>query len=696
MMKRRIIGLILVVVMLTLTLAGCASYSIANDDLSGYTTDFEANKALFDKIFAKIVIEDGDFGTDDAERAKKVIENIYTSFASKADTDDKKTEGKIGAYDLLYYCYYVTATIEEGGATEYFYMDSMKEASAIKLQLGLTDEDDEIAEAIRAAFVDFEFASDNRYSTKSAGTTKPGDIVFVSYKYTVATDEGGESPSKTVTNQIVTVGEGTDTFAGILNGKAVGTALTDEYTMTETRGTVTYTDVKINWIANMYEDKAITFTHVPDEKTEQKNAEGTKRDLNGKTLTYHVFPVSYVSVDEFNATNVINVLLGDDITPDAFYSIIFGDEYAGLHESHEGHDHTEEEQAENDKLYAELQDMLKPYETKDDDGNTVTLAELIERLADEQAALADAEKALETATTTLETKKAAQKSAQDAYNAAGGENGATDDQKNNLNNANLALDTAQDEYDVKKKAYDKALAARDKTVNDTILKFDNAESLIVNGYKISTYNYLQEKYNEEIKMNLAKEIYYFINKYITVSGAPEKAVEKVYEQLLEGYEYDFYTGKDSSSSITNYKKYGASFEKFLIAMVNDDIKSIDKDAANALELAKNALHEHAKEQLLPIIRIYALAKAEGVFVDDAAFEEYKKDPNSSYSYNEYYYGEDNARYAHQFDELLNYYLESTEDEAEADANGYVKITVKYNKITEVAFGDPASTEKADK
>ncbi len=688
-MKRRIIGLVLVVVMLALTLVGCASYSIANDDLSSYATFSDTDKANFEKLLEKVLIEDGDFGTDDATRIQKVIENIYISFANKADTDNKKTEGALGTHDIVNYCYYVTAEID--GKTEYFYMSSMKDSSTVKLQLGIEDKDDKIASAIRAALVGFEFKEDNKYSTSTTGAAAKGDTVFVSYNYSYSTTDADGETKKVegkVKNAMVVVGEGTTTFEGILNGKEIGKSITEQFTVTEDRGEVTYESVKIDWKSTGPE--LTSFTDVPEDEKKVSNIEGKSIDLKGKTLTYHVYPVNYTPVDEFNAKNVINVLFGKNITADSLYSVIFGEDYAGLHEDHKGHDHTEEEQAENDKLYAELQEMLKKYETKDEDGKTVTLADLVEKLAKEQSALTDAETEFEKDEDDLETKKSAAKDAQEKVDAAGGADKATEDLKKKLDQANVALKTSQEEYDKSKKAYDDALAARDKSVT-TLLGFDGMEDDIVKGYKISTYNYLQDAYNNEIKMNLAKEIYFFITENIKVTGAPEKAVEIIYEQLLEGYEYTFYTGTyDTTNKISNYKQYGGSFEKYLIAAVTKDVKKVE-----TYDAAVEALRAHATEQLKPIISIYTLAKAYGdVYVTDAEFKEYKKDPDSNYSYNEYYYGESNARYAHQFDELLNYFLENEENEAEADANGFVKVTITYKKLG-YEIGDPASEAKPE-
>ena len=216
------------------------------------------------------------------------------------------------------------------------------------------------------------------------------------------------------------------------------------------------------------------------------------------------------------------------------------------------------------------------------------------------------------------------------------------------------------------------------------------EQKLVFGYKRLTYESLQSAYNTEIKMNLAKEIYYFLENAIEVVDVPEKAVKTTYETLVENYEYKFYTEKDSSNSQTNYKKYKGSFKAYLIDAVNTDYKKTTTTYKEALAV----LEEEAREYVKPIVRIYVAAKAYDVLVTEKEFKEYKKDTDNNYSYNEYYYGENSVRYAHQFDELMNYFLAYDEKTEDADANGYVAITFDY-KLVDFVFGEPESEKKSE-
>ncbi len=685
-MKKRIVGLLLLVVMLTLSLVGCGGYSIADDDLSAYATFSETDKADFEKLLEKIIIEDGSFTEDDAVRAEKVMENIYQAFASAANKDDKKKEGTLGAHDIVYYCYYFTAVID--GKTEYFQTAQMKDSKTTQIQLGLKAEDDKVADAIRAAFAGFEFKADNTYSTPVSGVVKPGDIIYVdyTYSYTETNSEGVEKEvTDKITNAAIVVSDKEDTFAGKFNGKSIGTTIADFKVTEEGRGEVSYSGVKINWQAKgprLTEFKDVTY----DEDKNFTNTEGDSRNLKDVELTYHVYPVNFVKVDEFTAINLINIVLKANITADRIYGILFGSDYTGLHEDHDGHDHTEEEKQENDKKLAELNEWLKDYETTDEDGKIVTLKELVEKLAKEQTAYADAKTAHDKSQTTLDEKQAAKDKAQKIVDEAG--ESATEAQRNDLKKAENALKLANTEFEKTKKTYDETLAARDASVTK-LLSFENMETKLTEGYKKTTYTSLQNSYNNEIKTKLANEIYYFMQKNIAVSGAPAKAIDKASEDMLENYEHLFYTGDfDTAKKITNYKQYNGSFKKYLVAVVTKEIKKVA-----TYDEAVAAIREEVTEQLKDIVRIYVVAKAYGdVFVTDKEFEAYKKDTSNNYSYYEYEYGEENVRHAYQIDELLNHLLDSEEKES-VDANGYDKVVNDYKNIGYTTEGTPASEAK---
>ena len=328
-MTKRIIGLILVVVMLTLSLVGCG-YSFAKDDLSAYATLSDEQKtALLEKI-KKITIEDADFTLDAAEREKKVIDSVYAALASASEDKTQKTEGKPALRDTVYYCYYVTADFD--GTTAILYAANMKQSSAVSVQLGKSDLEGVAAEVAKL-FGDYEF-KDATYKSKVSGKTKEGDKAYVSYTFS-HTPEGASAPkTEKRVNEVVHIGaaaaEGAEptSFESYLCDKSIATAIKDSKTING----VTYSDVTINWVSTG-EEFGKTYTEVT--YTEDKNVSdttNTTRNLKNKELTYHIFPVHYVSVPEFNATNVVSVLLGKDITADAIYEMVLGEEWANLDE----------------------------------------------------------------------------------------------------------------------------------------------------------------------------------------------------------------------------------------------------------------------------------------------------------------------------------------------------------------------------
>ena len=684
-MKKRIIGLILVVAMLTLSLVSCG-YSFAKDDLTAYATFSAENKAAFEEALKKIIIEDGDFTADPAKRESKVLDNIYAALANSVDKADKKTTGVPGVRDLVYYCYHVTADFD--GTEAVLYASNMNQSNAVSVQLGAVDLE-KVADAVATALASFDF-TDKAYSSDTTGTASEGAVVYVTYTYSykVTGNDGVEKEeSGTRTNDRIVIaaapveGAAATSLASYLCGKEVNKAL-DKTTITEEgKGEVSYSGIKINWVAKGDEVTSFTDVTFADEDKNVTDTNGKSRNLKGKELTYHIYPTHFLSVPEFNATNLVDTILGEDIDADIIYQLLFGEEYAGL----------DADNKDDEAKIAERNELVKPYITKDGEKD-VTLAALIETIAklqkevtESEDALADKEKDVTEATT-------ARDNAKDAVDKAG--DAATDAQKDSLTKAETNLTNATKARDDAKTLRDNKLADKDAKIATLLgITVDGVSTSdkLVKGYKITTYNYLQKNYNNEIKMNLATEIYFFLTKNIAVSGTPEDAVKMTYDQMIENYEYEFYKEDyDTSKKISNYKQYKGSFKKFLVAAVTSDIKSV-----KTYDEAIAAIKEKAAEYVKPIVQIYVAAKDYGVVVTDKEFKEYKKNPDNNYSYNEYSYGENSVLYAYQFDKLMNYFLEYDEKTADADANGYKVVTFEYKKIGAYEFGDPASEAKAE-
>ncbi len=684
-MKKRIIGLILVVAMLTLSLVSCG-YSFAKDDLTAYATFSAENKAAFEEALKKIIIEDGDFTADPAKRESKVLDNIYAALANSADKADKKTTGVPGVRDLVYYCYYVTADFD--GTEAVLYASNMNQSNAVSVQLGATDLE-KVADAVATALASFDF-TDKAYSSDTTGTTSEGAVVYVTYTYSykVTGDDGVEKEeSGTRTNDRIVIaaapaeGATAASLASYLCGKEVNKAL-DKTTITEEgKGEVSYSGIKINWVAKGEEVTSFNDVTFADEDKNVTDTTGKSRNLKGKELTYHIYPTHFISVPEFNATNLVDTILGEEIDADIIYQLLFGEEYAGL----------DADNKDDEAKIAERNELVKPYITKDGEKD-VTLAALVETIAKLQKEVKEAEDALANKEKDVTEATTARDKAKDAVDKAG--DAVTDAQKDSLTKAETNLTNATKARDDAKTLRDTKVADKDTKIATLLgITVDGVATSdkLVKGYKITTYNYLQKNYNNEIKMNLAAEIYFFLTKNIAVSGTPDEAVKMTYEQMMENYEYEFYKEDyDSSKKISNYKQYKGSFKKFLVAAVTSDIKSV-----KTYDEAIAAIKEKAAEYVKPVVQIYVAAKDYGVVATDKEFKEYKKNPDNNYSYNEYSYGENSVLYAYQFDKLMNYFLEYDEKTADADANGYEVVTFEYKKIGAYEFGDPASEAKAE-
>ena len=168
-MKTRIISMILVVVMLTLTLVGCG-YDFTKKDMSenaefaeGYS--LEALKAELKNL----TVEDADFGNvgETTKRAKKVRDAIYALLLKEVETTtstsnvpkDQLKEGDFDVNDWFFYSYYATyvktTTTDDGETTETIVIyPSKMSTSSVSVQLGYSDQKLSGADvAIRDAFL---------------------------------------------------------------------------------------------------------------------------------------------------------------------------------------------------------------------------------------------------------------------------------------------------------------------------------------------------------------------------------------------------------------------------------------------------------------------------------------------------------------------------------------------------------------
>ena len=690
-MKKRIVSMLLVLVMLSLTLVGCG-YSMAEDDLSKYATFSAENKAAFEEALKNLVIEDGDFTTDSATRQKKVMETIYASFASNAKAEDAKTEGVPGAHDLVKYCYYMTVVID--GQERIFSASTMNPASAAQLQVGADYSESSASAAVIAVLSALDF-KDKTYSiVQSTDKAAKGDVAFVTYKYSYTVTENGAEIEKTgtVTYDRIVIdaapAEGADptSLASYLAGQTIGVTVGDKTITEEGKGAVKYSSIKINWVGKGAE--ATSFKDVTYKaETKLKDVTGTEYDLNDKEITYHIYPINYTPVKEYTPANLIE-LLGANISVDALYAYILGSKYAGLDKNNDDDKAKIEERAE----------ILKKYKTSD--GKTLedlatSLAKVFDLINNETTGSLAALKKAETA------KKNAEETLKKAEEALAAENAKETPDATKVTElteavtkATTAKTTADKNFEDAQTLHNTKTEEKDgyvKALFEITVDNETVETKIERGYRVVIYENLQKYdkdeqalgYNYEIKMNLAKEIYYYLvtneKTNITVNSVPEEAVEMTYEQLIENYKYSFYEETPEGKKESNYKANDGSFKKYLINTMKETHPTV-----KTYEDAKKAVREDAVEYVKPLVAIYYAADVYGLTVTEKEIKDYKKSDDYIAASG---YGENTAIHAFQFDKLLNYFLEY-EEKTEADGE-YTKITYEYKKVN-YTFGTPAS------
>ena len=689
-MKKRIISLILVVVMSVLALASCA-YSYTGDDMTKYAT---FDKAKFLAALAEFEIEDGDFTENAETRTQKVLDTILASLAKVADTDDKKEAGVVGINDLIYYCYYATATIKDVEYT--FYVDKMKESGASNLQLGLGDYATDFAKKVAEAFKDFEFTAESIYNQVTEGSVKNGDIVYITYtrKYEKTDAEGKvQEIVENAVNHRVVLDETNLLHKHLIDNATVGNKITTlDFTNTETYGEDvkgTYTNLIINWVET---GSFKTFTDVTytEAKTEAPSfytgSTATKQDLKDVEITYYVYPVSYVEVADITAESIINDIYGKKITLADLATILFGKDYS---------EHEHEEGEEDDTAHKLLEKYQFTVETKE-----LSLEDFVTKLVSAQTEVAETKEAmeaakekydkavtaLETALKTVEEKTTALDEAKAAY-----EKEASDENKTALDKAQAALDDAKkkvesatDDVEETEKAYlgaeatetekaeegaraeyETAVSERNTLVTELVATVEGGADAIVTGYKNNViYIDLENDYNADIKDKVSTYVYEQIIASVNVTSYPKKAVKAAYKYLIDSYEYCFYENykldgtSNSSATQSYYKQYEGSFKNFLIQHVVLNEFGVE---AKTYEEAVAAVEKAAQAHVAEAIAINLVAQTFDLTLSKKEFKELTKD-NYTYEYYVDLYYEDSFEIMFQFNKLMNELVKSEEKE----------------------------------
>lgn len=707
-MKKRIISLALVVVMLLLTLCSC-SFNYSKRDLTKYAT-FNSEKFFAELLNKSISIKDADFGTDEDARNLKVLDTIFKALASDAGTDEKVTDGAAGKYDVLYYGYFLSFEIEEKTGEKddegkdivtkkpvYVMYEGLNPAKPGSVQFGLYETDkDSLAGKIEAAIGTTDIDS-FLYSAEAEGTVADGDLVFISYtkSWTVPvykTDADGntvldadgnpvpelnaDGTAKTETkkesavyklltaekaaastpdSQDDTTTEAPEkptlskTFEEQLIGQKVGKV--KDLTVTEDGVEYKYSGIQVHAIVDTFNESNPMVKVTDKTFTATKKAydqDGKEYDLKDKELTYYVFPMYIVDVaDEITAEIVLKKLYGTDTDKDGTVE----DNEKGNLEILTGEDYKNGEE---------------------------TVKALAEKLVTAYNELAKADKAL-----TAAKEKEAEKTptTDNKGDSTEGEGDTTTEgepstQADDTTEGEGETDTELTDLEKAQKTYDEKKAAVDELVTK-ILAAKNGENktvgeVLADEYKEAVYDNLEASYISSITNNIAKEVFKIAESCITYNGLPKSAVKDAYKRIEDVHEYNFYQGTVSDTTTgaakgqSNYDFYKGNYEAYLKVALG--LKETD-----SVEACEAAMQKQAEEHVKELILVYTLANVIG---DEVKLTKEQKESAKNNIYVLYLgVSEEEFLHATQFDNIMNYLLE-TEEKAEDSTDN----TVKYKHL----------------
>ena len=594
-MKKRIVALILTVVMSLLTLASCGSFDFVEEDLTSYAT---FNKAEFLEKLQKLEIEDGEFTTDAATRAKLVAAKIYNVIVDKiiaeTDEDEQVKSGNLTAGDVLYFVYYAVdadGNVFNGSDMAESTITSTSTAiknrhvvrladyldgdgnELLKLIAENVNKDVDIADYLYSTKTIAEIAADAKeklLETKADATDDEikaaqkealklaaGDKIYVSYTR-AHSETNAEGVTTLVTEkaayEYITLDAENALHALLISDKASvdndGKVTVDGGIKNTVDGVeYTYTNVKVLWHVESEGQPIASFKHTPYVDATGDTAKITpdslyvsdsKVDLNNKELTYYVYPVYAIDAPanaEITAEDILYYAGGSSLNESSYDA--FKDAYKN-----------------GDETVADLlEDVANIFATSKTDNEYYKEGTELKKLLD-------------------------------AYNKVGGANPTTEQKAENTE-AKKALNDAQN-AELKKVIAKLAAATLDgKKLGDAVL----------DEYTEDTEHTLKETYNSDIVSKVREAVLDLIYESVKVTSYPEKLLDEFVDHLYESYEYQFYTG-DFDTTTSNYKKYG-NLEAYLVATLK--VSGADK--------IEEAIIKEAKSKIEPIIKIYVVAKA---------------------------------------------------------------------------------------
>lgn len=333
-MKQRIIATILLLVTVLTMLASCVNYAFAEDNMDYVTLDLGKLMEALHNI--EIEEEDFGFGSADKDRKEVVVEEIYNTIltALNKDTDNEKTDfANIGEKDMVKYYYYCSVVLN--GKT-YTFNYNMKTAVSTPTSTS-TDDSKElqkeiVKEIVSAVAGGSTFNEDTDYEIKTTLNNEKitkyedgtHDRIVVSY--TLKTTEGGKTTYVDYANLEITPEH--DIYKDILDNKDAVVSSLGSYKANEgvVVGDKHYLNIKISHIIKNngtsvdveWENKEELAQVVYNADMAQETVVIPESTDDAKVnITYHVFPVSYVSAPTVEAYDIIKYVLGDDITTDS-------------------------------------------------------------------------------------------------------------------------------------------------------------------------------------------------------------------------------------------------------------------------------------------------------------------------------------------------------------------------------------------
>lgn len=251
----------------------------------------------------------------------------------------------------------------------------------------------------------------------------------------------------------------------------------------------------------------------------------------------------------------------------------------------------------------------------------------------------------------------------------------------------------------KKGPYDEALEKRDTLVKNFVDKINEKEIDFLFGYEYYIqYKNLEDAYNSEIKTAVAKKVYNEVIKAVVETiSAPKSEIDKVYNELIDNFQFFFYENYDLEKWIENggtptsrsdddgryYDIYGASFERFMVEYVAKVAygEELDSTASGAYAEAKGLVKNQAQNIVNDRLQIFAVAEYLNVKFTDQTLKQYAKD-NKDIE-NIFQYDDDvveNYRLAYQLELVLDTILGIEEKLADAPVGdkGYTPTNVSYN------------------